>query len=73
MRIEADLLPLRRYASADALCAGNSHRASDLALALDSGDMAEPLLRPLDRLRQPARGSVRVSRNQPCPCGSGRK
>jgi hypothetical protein len=55
------------------LCAGNWARASELALAIGSDDIAEPLLRPLDRLRQPARGSERASRNQPCPCGSGRK
>ena len=45
----------------------------DLLERFGSDDVAEPLLRPLDRLRQPAPGAERASRNQPCPCGSGRK
>ena len=73
LRVEEDLLPAVRDALEYELCAGNWARASELALAIGSDDIAEPLLRPLDRLRQPARGSERASRNQPCPCGSGRK
>ena len=73
LRVEEDLLPAVRDALEYELCAGNWARASELALAIGSDDIAEPLLRPLDRLRQPARGAERASRNQPCPCGSGRK
>jgi hypothetical protein len=52
---------------------GNWARAWELASAIGSDEIAEPLLRLLDRLRQPAPGAERASRNQPCPCGSGRK
>ena len=52
---------------------GQLGRAWELASSIGSDGIAEPLLRPLDRLRQPAPGAERASRNQPCPCGSGRK
>jgi hypothetical protein len=73
LRLEEDLLPAIRDAMEYELCAGNWARAWELASAIGSDDIAEPLLRPLDRLRQPALGAERASRNQPCPCGSGRK
>jgi hypothetical protein len=73
LRLEADLLPAIRDALEYELCAGNWARAWELASAIGSDGIAEPLLRPLDRLRQPALGAERASRNQPCPCGSGRK
>jgi hypothetical protein len=55
------------------LCAGNWARAFELASALGDDDVAQPLIRPLARLRVPAGGAERTGRNQPCPCGSGRK
>ena len=64
LRVEEDLLPAVRDALEYELCAGNWARASELALAIGSDDIAEPLLRPLDRLRQPARGS-RARRPEP--------
>ena len=73
LRLEEDLLPAIRDALEYELCAGNWARAWELASVIGSDDIAEPLLRPLDRLRQPALGTERASRNQPCPCGSGRK
>ena len=73
LRLDPDLVPAIRDAMEYELCAGNWARAWELASAIGSDDIAEPLLRPLDRLRQPALGAERVSRNQPCPCGSGRK
>jgi hypothetical protein len=73
LRLEEDLLPAIRDAMEYELCAGNWARAWELASAIGFDDIAEPLLRLLDRLRQPALGAERVSRNQPCPCGSGRK
>jgi hypothetical protein len=73
LRVDPDLLPAVRDAMEYELCAGNWARAWELASAIGSDDIAEPLLRPLDRLRQPARGAERAARNQPCPCGSGRK
>ena len=73
LRLDPDLLPAIRDALEYELCAGNWARASELASAIGSDDIAEPLLRPLDRLQQPALGAERASRNQPCPCGSGRK
>ncbi len=73
LRLDPDLLPAIRDALEYELCAGNWARAWGLASAIGSDDIAEPLLWPLDRLRQPAPGAERVSRNQPCPCGSGRK
>ncbi len=73
LRLDPDLLPAIRDALEYELCAGNWARAWELASAIGSDDVAEPLLRPLDRLRQPAPAAERASRNQPCPCGSGRK
>ncbi len=73
LRLDPVLLPAVRDAMEYELCAGNWARAWELASAIGSDDIAEPLLRPLDRLRQPAPGAGRASRNQPCPCGSGRK
>src|SRR6266567_7887826 len=73
LRLDPMLLPAARDAIEYELCAGNWARAWELASAIGSDEIAEPLLRPLDRLRQPAPGTERASRNQPCPCGSGRK
>jgi SEC-C motif len=73
LRLDPVLLPAIRDAMEYELCAGNWARAWELASAIGVDDVAEPLLRPLDKLRQPALGSERASRNQPCPCGSGRK
>jgi len=73
LRLDPDLLPAVRDALEYELCAGNWARAWELASAIGSDDVAEPLLRPLDRLRQPTPAAERASRNQPCPCGSGRK
>jgi hypothetical protein len=73
LRLEENLLPAVRDAMEYELCAGNWARAWELASAIGSDGIAEPLLRPLDRLRQPALGAERAPRNQPCPCGSGRK
>lgn len=36
----------------------------ELALALGDDPVAEPLLRPIGKLRQPVRGAERTSRNQ---------
>ncbi len=73
LRLEQDLLPAVRDAMEYELCMGNWAQAWELASAIGSDEIAEPLLRPLDQLRQPAIGVERTSRNQPCPCGSGRK
>src|SRR5207342_3074008 len=47
LRVEEDLLPAVRDALEYELCAGNWARASELAMAIGSDDIAEPLLRPL--------------------------
>lgn len=73
LRLDPTLVPAARDAMEYELCAGNWARAWELASAIGSDEIAEPLLRTLDRLRQPAPGTERASRNQPCPCGSGRK
>ena len=73
LRLDPALLPAVRDAMEYELCAGNWARAWELASAIGDDEIAEPLLRPLERLRQPALGSERAARNQPCPCGSGRK
>jgi SEC-C motif len=73
LRLDPVLLPAVRDAMEYELCAGNWVRAWELASAIGSDEVAEPLLQPLDTLRQPAQGAERASRNQPCPCGSGRK
>jgi len=73
LRLDPDQTPAIRDALEYELCAGNWARAWELASAIGDDDIAEPLLGPLDRLRQPAPGAERAARNQPCPCGSGRK
>jgi hypothetical protein len=73
LKLDPMLLPAARDAMEYELCAGNWARAWELASAIGSDEIAEPLLRPLDRLRQPVPGAERGSRNQPCLCGSGRK
>ena len=73
LRLDPALLPAIRDAMEYELCAGNWARAWELASAIDADDIAEPLLWLLERLRQPAPGAEHASRNQPCPCGSGRK
>jgi hypothetical protein len=73
VRAAPGLVPAVRDAMEYELCAGNWARAFELALALDADPVARPLLRPLEKLRQPARGTERAGRNQQCPCGSGRK
>ena len=73
LRAAPRLRPAVRDAMEYDLCAGNWARAFELALTLGDDDVAEPLIRPLDRLRAPAGGAERAGRNQPCPCGSGRK
>jgi hypothetical protein len=73
LQLDPALLPAIRDVMEYELCAGNWARAWELASAIGADEIAEPLLRPLERLRQPALGSERASRNQPCPCGSGRK
>jgi hypothetical protein len=67
------LVPAIRDAMEYELCAGNWAQAFELASSLGDDGIAVPLLRPLDRLREPASGTERAGRNQPCPCGSGRK
>ena len=68
------LVPAMRDATEYELCAGNWARAFELASSLGDDDaIARPLLRPLARLREPALGTERTGRNQPCPCDSGRK
>ncbi len=73
LRLDPALLPAVRDAMEYELCAGNWARAWELASAIGADDIAEPLLWLLERLRQPAPGAEHASRNQPCPCGSGRK
>jgi hypothetical protein len=66
-------VPAVRDAMEYELGAGNWARAYELASSLGDDAVAGPLLRPLSRLREPVRGAERAGRNQPCPCGSGRK
>src|SRR6266702_1845919 len=73
LRLDPALLPAVRDAMEYELCAGNWARAWELASAIGADDIAEPLLWLLERLRQPTPGAEHASRNQPCPCGSGRK
>jgi SEC-C motif-containing protein len=73
LKVAPDLGPAVRDAMEFELCAGNWARAFELASSLGDDDVAGPLLRPLEPLREPARGAERAGRNQPCPCGSGRK
>jgi len=68
------LVPAVRDAMEYELCAGNWAQAFELAVLLGDDDgIARPLLRPLEQLRRPAAGAEQAGRNQPCPCGSGRK
>src|SRR5487761_638608 len=67
------LLPAVRDAAEYELCAGNWARAWRLADSIRTDSVAEPMLPALDELRRPASGAGQVSRNRPCPCGSGRK
>jgi hypothetical protein len=67
------LAPAVRDAMEYELCAGTWARAFELASSLGEDGIAVPLLRPLGQLREPTRGAERAARNQPCPCGSGRK
>jgi hypothetical protein len=73
LRAAPRLLPAIRDLMEYGTCAGNWGRAYELARLISDDDRAEPMLRSLSRLAQPAVGSERASRNQPCPCGSGRK
>lgn len=69
-----DLLPAVRDAAEYELCAGNWARAWELADSIRTDRIAEPMLRSLGKLRlRPAAAAEPVSRNRPCPCGSGRK
>ena len=73
-RVAPGHVPAVRDAMEYELCAGNWARAFELASLLGDDDaVAGPLLRPLNQLREPVRGAERAGRNQPCPCGSGRK
>ena len=74
LRVAPGHVPAVRDAMEYELCAGNWARAFELASLLGDDDaVAGPLLRPLNQLREPVRGAERAGRNQPCPCGSGRK
>ena len=72
LRLDPALLPAIRDAMEYEL-SRNWARAWELASAIGADDIAEPLLWLLERPRQPAPGAEHASRNQPCPCGSGRK
>ena len=67
------LLPAVRDAAEYELCAGNWARAWELADSIREDAIAGPMLPALDTLRQPPARAARAGRNQPCPCGSGRK
>jgi hypothetical protein len=68
------LLPAVRDAAEYELCAGNWARAWELANSIRADGIAAPMLPALDKLRLRPPGAVeQVSRNRPCPCGSGRK
>lgn len=74
LRVAPGHVPAVRDAMEYELCAGNWARAFELASLLGDDDaVAGPLLRPVNQLREPVRGAERAGRNQPCPCGSGRK
>ena len=55
------------------LCAGNWARAWELADSIRADAVAEPMLPAWAACGEPAAGTGQVSRNRPCPCGSGRK
>jgi hypothetical protein len=67
------LRPAVRDAAEYELCAGNWARAWELADSISADLVADRMLPSLEELRLPADGTGRVSRNRPCPCGSGRK
>lgn len=87
LRESPGLVPAMRDAMEYELCAGNWERASELASALGAGnglrnatgdrhgdqEVADRLHGSLERLQKPSPGAERAGRNQPCPCGSGRK
>ena len=73
LAIAPGLRPAVRDAAEYELCAGHWARAWELANTIGTDPVAEPMLPSLDTLRHPAAGSGKVGRNQPCPCGSGRK
>ena len=60
LRLDPTLLPAIRDVMEYDLCAGNWARAWELASPIGADEIAEPLLRPLDRLRQPARHRARI-------------
>jgi len=73
LAVAPGLRPAVRDAAEYEMCAGHWARAWELANTIGTDPVAEPILPSLDTLRQPAAGSGKVGRNQPCPCGSGRK
>ncbi len=74
LRKAPGLVPAERDVMEYELCAGNWATAFELASSLGHHDeIAGPLLHALEQLRNPAAAAERAGRNQPCPCGSGRK
>jgi len=71
--LDPTLLPAVRDAAEYELCAGNWVRAWRLASSIGEDSIAENLLPCLEDLRRAPSPSGRPSRNQACPCGSGRK
>ncbi|MFE7394828.1 SEC-C metal-binding domain-containing protein [Streptomyces sp. NPDC057582] len=73
LTLAPSLLPAVRDAAEYELCAGRWARAYELAESIAADAVAEPLLPSLESLRTAPTTAGRVARNQPCPCGSGRK
>lgn len=73
LKLAPGLLPAVRDAAEYELCAGNWVRAWELADSIRADPVADPMLPALDDLRLPTAATGQVSRNQRCPCGSGRK
>lgn len=75
LALAPELLPAIRDCAEYELCSGNWARAWHLASSIEDDDLASNLLSCLDTLRKPAQvpNSAQPARNQPCPCGSGRK
>lgn len=71
--LEPKLLPAVRDAAEYALCAGDWARAWQLASSISEDSIAGNMLPCLEDLRRAPMVSGRPGRNQPCPCGSGRK
>ncbi|MBS2964847.1 SEC-C domain-containing protein [Actinocrinis puniceicyclus] len=71
--LEPKLLPAVRDAAEYALCAGDWARAWRLASSISEDSIAANVLPCLEDLRRAPMVSGRPGRNQPCPCGSGRK